>query len=257
VEARRDAWRRGVVTPEGVVLDLELAGVGSRAVALLLDLLTVAVGVVLVLAGASFVSSALPTWSFPVLVVFAAFAAVILHPLLWEVFSRGRSPGKLALGLRVMTVEGGTVRFRHAAIRAALGLVDIWLLPIGGIGLTTMLLSGRVQRLGDLAAGTVVVRTRVGGHALMAVAFPPPYGYEAYATSLDVTPLPAEQFQLVRAFLLRASELTPAARHDLARQLAASVCRAIGHVPPPGLPHELVLACVAHSYQRRTGGGRS
>ena len=83
------------------------------------------------------------------------------YPTVMETLWRGRTIGKIALGLRVVTVEGAPVRFRHAAIRATLGLVD-FLLTSGAGAVVSVLMTHRSQRLGDLVAGTVVLRERTG-----------------------------------------------------------------------------------------------
>jgi uncharacterized RDD family membrane protein YckC len=103
------------------------------------------------------------------------FAVLWGYPTAMETLWRGRSLGKAALGLRVVTIEGAPVRFRHAAIRATLGVVD-FLLTAGGAAVISVLLTPRSQRLGDLVAGTVVLRERTGLRPPVAVEFPVPGG---------------------------------------------------------------------------------
>src|SRR5690606_24867813 len=145
--ARPDA---PLVTPEAVVVDLPLAGVGTRAAALALDLLIqFAATLVLVLllgVAVSRTDADVPAWV--VVVAFLTLYVAVFwgYPIAMETLTRGRTVGKLALGLRVVTVEGAPVRFRHAFIRAAFGLVDVHLLS-GLIGLVTALTTRRTQRL--------------------------------------------------------------------------------------------------------------
>jgi uncharacterized RDD family membrane protein YckC len=238
----------GIVTPEAVVLDFELAGLASRAVARLLDLLIQ--GAAMLALGIA-VGLAL-TGSAGVVLLVVGFAAVILgYPVLVETLMRGRSPGKAALGLRVVTVEGAPIAPRHAFIRSILGLVDFLLPPGGLLAVASSLLSPRGQRLGDLVAGTMVLRERTAVGPALAVWFSPPAGLEAYAGNLDVSSVTSEQFGVIRAFLLRVSELTPESRVAMAFRLAEPVKEAMHHQPPPGVHPEQFLVAVAAAYQRR------
>jgi uncharacterized RDD family membrane protein YckC len=238
----------GVVTPEAVVLDFELAGLASRGVAKLLDLLiqgaalfALAIAVGFVLTGTAGV----------VLLIVGAAAILLGYPVLVETLMRGRSPGKAAFGLRVVTVEGAPISPRHAFIRSVLGLVDFLLPPGGLFAVAAALLSPRGQRLGDLVAGTMVLRERSAAGAPMAVWFSPPPGLEAYAGNLDVSSVTPAQFGVIRSFLLRVGELTPESRVALAFRLADPVKEAMHHQPPPGVHPEQFLVAVAAAYQRR------
>ena len=113
------------------------------------------------------------------------------------------------------------------------------------------LLSPRSQRLGDLVAGTMVLRERSATSAPMAVWFSPPAGLEAYAHNLDVSSVTDDQFAVIRSFLLRVHELTTEARVAMAFRLAAPVADAMHHRPPPGVHPEQFLVAVAAAYQRR------
>jgi RDD family len=167
-----------------------------------------------------------------------------------ETLWRGRTIGKAVMGLRVVTVEGAPVRFRHALVRAALGLVDFYATS-GGAAVLCILATKRNQRLGDLAAGTLVLRDRVPRQSLAAVTFSPPPGWEPYAATLDVTALGPADYQAVRSFLLRAATLDPPTRDRLAREIATAVLPRLHHQPPPGIPAEGFLICVAARYQAR------
>ena len=153
------------------------------------------------------------------------------YPIGCETLWDGRTVGKAALGLRVRTKEGAPVRFRHAAIRGALSLVDFWL-TLGLAATLSVLLTRDSQRLGDLAAGTLVLRERTAASGTSAAfAFYPPPGWEPYAASLDVAAMTDEQYGLVRGYLLRATEMTPAARQHLALRLANPLAGVLAHQP--------------------------
>jgi uncharacterized RDD family membrane protein YckC len=241
---------RGIVTPEAVVLDFETAGIASRALARTIDaliqgaaLFALVLLVVLALPGSAGIAVA----------IVGVAAIVIGYPILCEVLMRGRSPGKAALGLRVVTVEGAPVSGRHAFIRSALGTIDFLVPPGGLFAVISCLLSPRGQRFGDLVAGTIVLRERSAVAPAMAVWFNPPAGLEGYAQTLDVTPVTDRQFAVVRAFLLRVQELAPEARIAMSLRLATPLAAAMHHQPPPGVHPELFLVCVAAAYQRRRG----
>jgi hypothetical protein len=155
--------------------------------------------------------------------------------------------------VRVVTSEGGPIRFRHAAIRGIFGLVEIWIF-LGSIAIVSMIATQRNQRIGDLVAGTIVLRERSAAGPGVAVSFPTPHGYEAYVASLDVSPLSPEQYSVIRSFLMRVLQLSWPARSALAVRLANPTAVLMRHTPPPQVGPELFLVCVAAAYQQRHGG---
>jgi len=237
----------GIVTPEAVVLAFETAGLGSRMIARILDLLVQAVALTIVFAG----SAALGNTPVGLAgVYFGLFAVLFVYPVAIETLWRGKSLGKAAMGLRVVTVEGAPIRFRHALIRGAFSIIDLYM-SSGAVGVFTILGTKRNQRLGDLVAGTIVLRERTGAAAPSAATFWVPRGWETYAATLDVSGLTATEYQAVRSFLLRAPTLDPWTRDRVARDLANPVTTRLRHAPPPGVPAEGFLACVAALYQQR------
>jgi uncharacterized RDD family membrane protein YckC len=247
--------RSGIVTPEAVRLEFESEGIGSRGVALLIDLAVQATATVVLFLGTALVAGSgvaagMPGWVGVTIFLLLFFLILWGYPTAMETLWRGRTLGKAAMGLRVVTVEGAPVRFRHAAIRAALALVDIYA-SSGGVAVLSALLTQQNQRLGDLAAGTIVLRERTGSAAPAAVRFAIPAGAEGYAATLDPSCLSAADYQAVRAFLLRAPGLAPQVRADLAVSLAQPLAARLRHAPPPGVSPELFLACLAARYQQR------
>lgn len=254
-----------VVTPEAVELDLDTAGLASRFLAALLDvtamfvLLYAVTTVAAVLAGAgSELSGGATEGSIAGVVIglIGTFGILVVWPTAWEVATKGRSPGKMALGLRVVTVEGAPISLRHAAVRGCVGLVEI-VVTAGVLAVCVALGSKRFRRLGDHLAGTVVVRERGAGTSL---AFPRrfvPYpGWEGWAARLDATRLSDEDYRLVRSFLLRAGSLPQEARGRLGHQILARVLPLTGTDPAVAAtlgtwPVEAPLVSVAAAYQRR------
>lgn len=245
----------GIVTPEAVLLRFDTAGIPSRLLAKALDvavagsIVLLGLTVALALSGGNGLDSTVVT----IVLLVTTSVGLFVYPAVAEA-RFGTTVGKAACGLRVVTVEGGPVRFRHGLIRAALQLVDFLLPPVGVVAVLSALVSPRDQRLGDRVAGTLVLRARSGATDALALAFPPLPGYEAYVASLDVTAVTAEQYEVLRSFLTRVRELQPDARFHLAERLAHPLARAMAHVLPPGLHPELFCACVASAYQRRHGG---
>jgi uncharacterized RDD family membrane protein YckC len=240
----------GIVTPEAVVLDLERAGVASRILAMTLDVLALAFVYFVLFLMALAIFGAADGVVGAVIAVVASLAAYLAWFCGFETIM-GRTPGKSALGLRVISVDGTPVRFPQTFLRAVLGIADFLLLPFGFIAVVTTLLSPRDQRLGDLAAGTLVVRQRAASSLVAPARFPSPHGYEAYVGALDVGAMTVEHYGLVRTFLLRAHHLSPVARVQMAVRLANPLAtNVLRHQPPPYLHPETFLVCVAAAWQR-------
>jgi uncharacterized RDD family membrane protein YckC len=244
----------GIVTPEAVLLEFETAGVASRTVAELLDIGVQFGGLFVVLTGTAFVAGALGGELGGVVVVVVAFVAVFLalfgYPALMETFWNGRTLGKAAMGLRVVTREGAPERFRHAAIRAMIGFVEIYAF-LGIPAVISIVTSRRDQRLGDLVAGTLVLRQRAARRAAPPIAFGVPWNWETYVQSLDVSPITYEQYGVVRAVLLRCGELDAGARWQVTTEVATLVAGRMRIPVPVQVPPEMFLTCVATAYQRR------
>lgn len=248
----------GVVTPEAVRLEFEAAGIGSRGIALVIDLALQATAIVVLLVSLGLVAegagAGLPAWVGVTLTLLLVFAVLWGYPVALETLWRGQTLGKAAMGLRVVTREGAPVRFRHAAIRAALGLVDFYL-ALGGVAVVSALVTREHQRLGDLVAGTLVLRERTGTRAPTAVRFTVPTGAEAYAATVDPAGLTTHDYAAVRGYLLRAPDLAPEVRADLAARIARPIAARLRHRAPDGVSPELFLVCAAARFQERGGAG--
>ena len=237
-----------LVTGEAVPLDLRLAKLASRSLALTIDLViqigVLFVGTFLIVGTATFVDSALAA---AIGVVFY-LVVIVGYPTAFETLTRGRSPGKMALGLRVVRDDGGPTRFRHALLRALMGVVEIWL-TLGSVALITSLASTQGRRLGDFLAGTLVVRERVTSTAGAAATMPPPLA--GWAAGLDLSRVPDDLALAARQFLGRAHELAPDVRDRMARSLAGSLAAVTAPPPPPGTPDWAFLSAVLAERRRR------
>lgn len=242
----------GIITPEAVVLEVETAGVSARVMAGLLDLL-VQIGVLFALSILIAAAGLTGSESSGQTVIAIVFASVIMgYPVLLETLWRGRTVGKKAMGLRAVTIEGAPIRLRHALLRMMGGLVDRFFPPIGVTGTLMILGTRRHQRVGDLMAGTVVIRDPDRTVLPQAVWFPVPTGFEAYAAGIDPTAMTDDQYTVIRAFLMRNRELSPEARYALAADLADRAAVTVQHARAPQVHPEAYLLCVIARYQRRT-----
>jgi uncharacterized RDD family membrane protein YckC/uncharacterized membrane protein SpoIIM required for sporulation len=219
-----------VETPEHVLLDYEIAGLGSRALAALIDTgILVATAIAVMLLGAWL---QLRFAGIPVLAVFIIlqFAAIWGYFTLFEGLRDGQTPGKKWLGIRVIQESGHGVSLREAAIRNLVRIADFLPPPYLG-GAIVMALHPKARRLGDLAAGTVVVRDRPVETGLDDV--PQETG------ELQGAPLLADdEYRVLREFVSRAPTLEPPAR---ARILATLVARFADRVPARHLEDEVFL----------------
>ena len=217
-----------VETPEHVEFSYEIAGLGSRFTAGLLDAMIQGVGIFLILlvfwAGeksvsfAAYVESALQG-----LLLLALFLFVWGYHLYFEVFRGGQSPGKRLFRIRVVAEGGYPVTLPRAAVRNLIRIVDILPLPYGVAGLV-MFLDPRCRRLGDLAAGTVVVRER-GTAAPASVRAARALTPEERESRRGLPPLEGE---MVRTFLKRRGKLAADARLRLAADLAGRAAASLG-----------------------------
>lgn len=236
-----------VVTGDAVVLDVQIAQLPVRAVAILIDITVVfllyLIGILLFSLTLTELDSAL---SAAVLIIFTVLA-LLGYPLVFETATRGRSLGKMAMGLRVVSEDGGPERFRQAFFRALAGVIEIWTLA-GGPAVICSLVSAKGKRLGDIFAGTIVISERT---PRMSPPPPMPPQLAWWASSLQLSGLRPEQAELARQFLSRAEQLNPTVRDQMAYRITSDVVAQISPPPPPGAPPQLVLAAVLAERHRR------
>lgn len=238
-----------LVTGEAVALDLRPAALPSRVVAGLVDLIGQLLVLLLVAGLATAVSLDVSEAAAQALGIVVLVVVLIVYPVTFETLLRGRTPGKAAVGLRVVRDDGGPIGFRQAFVR---GLAGAFLERPGVTffvaGVATSLLNPQGKRLGDLLAGTVVVQERVAVKGGTVATMPPPLA--GWAAQLDLSGLSTELALSVRQFVSRADSLTPAAREDLGQRLVSAVTAAVGP-PPPGTPGWAVLSAVLAERRRR------
>lgn len=246
--------RDGIVTPEAVLLDVETAGFASRVLAGLVDLSIQLI--LLVVLNALLAFALLGDGStYRTVAAFLVFVVLFGYPIGFEWRLRGRTPGKIALGLRAVTVDGAPIRLREATLRAMGGIADRLLPPGGVTGALFVTLTPRHQRIGDLIAGTIVIRDPERHVASPALWFSARQGLEAYADTIDPTAITIDQYTVIRSFLVRGRGLAPSTRSALATDFADRLAAHIRHDRPAWLAPEDFLVCAMARYQRRNGPG--
>ncbi len=241
------AQPQSMVTGDAVVLDVQIAQLPVRALAALIDLTAIGIAYVVgVMLWALTIYDFDDALSAAVLIVFTVLS-VVGYPIAFETATRGRSLGKMALGLRVVSDDGGPERLRQAIFRALSGFIEIWMFA-GGPAVVCSMVSARGKRIGDVFAGTMVISER-GPRMPPPVPMPP--GLAWWASSLQLSGLRPEQADLARHFLARAHQLQPAVRDQMAHRIYSEVVAQVSPPPPATAPPPLVLAAVLAERHRR------
>ncbi|MGH3342517.1 MAG: RDD family protein [Carbonactinosporaceae bacterium] len=240
-----------LVTGEAVVLELRLARVPSRALALLLDLAVQGLALFFLIALLVVFSPNFDDALASVVTLLSVVAVLVGYPVTLETISRGRTLGKAVLGLRVVRDDGGPIRFRHALVRGLTGFfVDFGLFGLFGcVALITSLASAQGKRVGDILAGTVVVRERMPRQGGGLTPMPPQLA--AWAAGLELAQLPDDLALAARQYLTRRQQLDPGTSEDVARRLAGDVQRYVARPAPPGTPAWAYLAAVTAERRQR------
>ncbi len=233
-----------IATPEGVAIEMVLAGLGSRFLARLLDsviqlLIIIALAVVLGVTGSSGIGIAV--------FVIMVFLVVFAYDVVLETLNNGRTVGKMAAGIRVVGLMGEPVRFNTSSVRNIARIADF--LPVFYlVGTISIVATQHDQRLGDLAAGTVVVRDRFPGLAQL----PAPITVTPAAVATwDVSAIRPDEVQAIRQFLDRRLSLRWPARSYFALDLVNRVVPRVVGIPPNSHPEFVLEGIVVAKQSRR------
>ncbi|MFD8693162.1 RDD family protein [Streptomyces sp. NPDC059651] len=238
-----------LVTGDAVVLGLRTAKLPSRALALAIDLVVVGTVFVLVSIALALATATLDDAAVAAVTVATFLLVLVGAPIAVETLSHGRSLGKLVCGLRVVRDDGGPIRFRHALVRGAMGVVEI-LATLGVIASIASLVSVRGRRIGDVFAGTLVVRERVPAGRAAAVPPPPPWLVGRFA-GLDLSAVPDDLWLAVRQYLTRMHQLDGGVGRAMAERLAGELAARTGVPAPRDVPPAAFLAAVVNERQAR------
>jgi uncharacterized RDD family membrane protein YckC len=236
-------------TPEQIALEYPLASAGSRFLALGLDTLLQAAGFVLLALAAlvavdlgAMFAATLATWSFAVLLL-VAFLIYYGYFAFFEALWNGQTPGKRVVGIRVITASGRPLAPMDAILRNLLRIVD-QLPGIYAVGVLSIFFTARNQRLGDLAAGTVVVHER-------AIELPVTPEWQAGSRRHRAARLSAEEIALVETFLHRRHALDPYLRLTTARKIVERVGRRLELPAGSAIDEERLLEELVAEYRSR------
>ncbi|NYH51715.1 putative RDD family membrane protein YckC [Nocardiopsis arvandica] len=248
-DARDDVYGvTPLVTGDAVVLDLRPAGFATRAAALAIDAILQIIALIALGVLVSWIGRNLD----PAITAAVSLAGTVLvlvgYPTVFETVSRGRSLGKMALGLRVVGTDGSPERFRQALGRALASFVEIWM-TTGVIALITSMINRDGRRVGDFVAGTMVVEERAGRRHEENVPMPPQLA--GWATGVELSRLSPETVAAARQYVLRYGELAEHTRHEMGVRLANAVASQISPPPPPGVTPPYFLAAVIAERRRR------
>ena len=244
----------GLVSAEAVEIELRPARLPSRALALLLDCLVMIAPGFLVLALVRQILVHLDAALGSAALTVGIVLIFVGYPVLSETYLDGRSAGKRALGLRVIREDGGPLRARHAFTRALVGFAvefpgTLLLFLCWPAGIITMLASAQGRRLGDLAAGTLVVHERDAAPWRVSPAMPAQLA--GWASTLDLTAVDDELALEIRQAVTRVRELREPYRAHVLDRLAGEVASKITPPPPAGLMPWLLLVTVLAERRRR------
>lgn len=240
-----------LVTGDAVVLELRPAGFATRAIALVIDMLLQVILLVALGMLGSWMSTGLDEAAMAALTLGLSVLVLVGYPTAFETLSRGRSLGKLALGLRVVGTDGSPERFRQALGRALMSIVEVWM-TTGVVALITSLINRDGRRLGDFVAGTTVVEERTGRRRNETITMPPQLA--GWAANAELSGLSPETAADARQYVLRYDELAEHTRHELGIQLAEAVAAQVSPPPPPGISPPYFLAAVLAERHRRGMG---
>lgn len=263
-----DDERVSLHVPEQVEVSYELAGLGSRFLAAFLDaLLFVAIMSLLALGG-----WALRTWltGDPFVsatigwIVFGAWVLLgIAYHVYYEVASEGKPPGKRMTGLRVIGIDGASVSAEQSAVRNILRIAD-WIPFLYAAGVVSLLATSKNQRLGDLAAGTMVVKERLEDEIdelpppsqdepVIAAPLPPEVSEDVLGqVRAGARTVSRDEEKTIRRFLERRYDLAPEARRRLATRLADALRQRFPGVEASRLPTpEVFLEVVIRAIDER------
>ena len=240
-----------LVTGEAVVLQVRIARMPTRALACAIDFMleSIALGLLIALLLGFLIAGASESLA-AAIVIIVVLLVLVGYRAVMETLTRGRTVGKLVLGLRVVRDDGSSIRFRHALVRSLLWLfVDFAPWFGSSPGIVASLMNKQGKRIGDMVAGTVVIRER---HQPMAS--PPlfvPGHLVQWAQSLELSRLSDELANTSREYLARYTEFEPAAQLALGNALAFRVGDLTAPPPPVPISPPAFLSAVLAERRRR------
>jgi len=255
-------------TPELVSIELPLAGIGSRFIAILVDSLILGAALIIFIFLGVFITTALGNFGAKSASWGVGIVLLILFLLFWgyfalfEAFNNGRTPGKRVAKIRVIHQSGRGINFAEALARNLVRVID-YLPGFYGVGIAAMFMSKRSQRLGDMVAGTLVVREREveapmwgesTSRTLTAAALapnspiPPPH-LRVVLPAPALAKLTPADLEVLEGFFSRRLDMDLTTRSVLAGRIASALCAKSGLTIPPEISVETFLEAIAHQFR--------
>jgi uncharacterized RDD family membrane protein YckC len=256
-----------IETPERVPLHFALASIGNRFLACAVDhviqIVTIGIMIIAFTIVANYSSfgdklSNAPKWVYAVLIV-VVFILIAGYFAMFEWLWRGQTPGKRWLKLRVIREDGRPITFFEAAVRNLLRNFDIMPIPFYSIGLISVFASSKDQRIGDMVAGTVVVREREAEAPAFAQVFASPVSdaalrrsFRPVAFTANVEKLGEPEIEVVETFLRRRWDLGDVPRQWMAWRVAMPLLYKLRpDYDPQTFSYEGFLEELLHRYRER------
>ncbi|MDO5728501.1 MAG: RDD family protein [Actinomycetaceae bacterium] len=239
-----------IVVGEGVALDIPSAGIALRIGACLIDML---MSGIMMFAFVYLVLSSDVQWDFAiarVLIILTIFLGLVGFPVTVETLTHGKSIGRFIFGTRVVRDDQGPSGFQQALVRHLIGVVEIWGTS-GVMAIISVLLSRKGRRLGDIAAGTLVIKERIPLKVNPPMPMPP--HLQQWASSADVASLPPGLALAIRQFIGRRATFYGPARTQLASDLARQTAQYVYPLPDASVNPEDFLMAVTAERARRDG----
>jgi uncharacterized RDD family membrane protein YckC len=227
--------RLRIDTPEQIALELPIAGIGSRSLAIVIDTVLQFVLFLAGVLGLAFVARGLGALTLtrflapygPAVIVLLLFCLYWGYFAFFEIIWKGQTPGKRMLRIRVIKGSGRPINAYEAIGRNLVRVID--LMPgMYAVGITCMMLNRNSQRLGDYVAGTVVV------HDTRTDVMQPDWSVQGNTSNPDVAQLTSGDLVLIETYLQRRPELEPEVRDRTAHQIASRIATRTGATPAPG-----------------------
>lgn len=250
-------------TPENVIFGYEIVGIGSRFLAALIDTTIIVIVQGIVFFAIGLLTRGLDDQNASVLLAILGFVSFLLfwgYYIFYELTWNGRTPGKQVAGIRVIKSDGTPITLSEAIIRNLVRLVDF--LPVGyGFGVVAMFIDGQSRRLGDMVAGTLVIRVQedVTLDTLQKASAPPPMlrapgAAESEAQSWPLHLLSDDDVRLAEEFLERRDTLSNS--HELAYQITRRLMKKMALPSSQGVfmsDAVYLLTTIVRQYRKQTG----
>jgi len=237
-----------IITGEAVVLELRPASFAARSLGSAIDVLVT----VALIIGAMFVMGAVPDLldgaAARTVILVTLVGIVVALPIAVETLTRGKSVGKLVMGLRIVRDDGGSIRFRQALVRGLLAVFEIYL-SLGSVAFLVCLFNGKSKRLGDMMAGTYAIRDRAPSAGPLQVHTVP--ALESWASLADIGRLPDPLARRISVYLRQGARMAATSRASMGVALAEEAAAFVAPLPPAGTPAEVFLAALMSERRSR------